>query len=181
MTSDRPDRVNAIERATGVQWEAWLEHFAKTRAAEKPHAEIVKIARNLMPGDLQNPEWWAQGVAIAFEHQVGLRVPGESSTGTFQMSVSRTVTGERDEVLAAWITHTSGRPHQSHELSNERTSRTDKRSYWRATLQGAGKLDVAVANKSDEKVLLTVQHLDLPSAADIDVWRSYWKSHLGAL
>lgn len=90
-----------------------------------------------MPDGVQNPDWWAQGVAIAFEHQTGLRVPGESSTGTFQVSVSRTLIGDRDEVLAKWISLASGQPHQSHELSDERTSRTDKRSFWRAAVQGA--------------------------------------------
>lgn len=181
MTTDRPARVDAIERATGVRWETWLAHFAQAGANNQPHAEIVKIAKQLMPDALRNPDWWAQGVAIAFEHQLGLRVPGESSTGTFQLSVSRTLAGSRDEVLAVWIDHVAGRPHQGHTLSDERTSHTDKRSYWRANVVGMGKLDVGAAAKGDTKTLLTVQHLDLPSAEDIEVWRSYWKSQLSSV
>lgn len=84
MTTDRPARVDAIERATGVRWETWLAHFAQAGANNQPHAEIVKIAKQLMPDALRNPDWWAQGVAIAFEHQLGLRVPG----GIFDRHVS---------------------------------------------------------------------------------------------
>ena len=181
MAETRPDRADAIERATGVSWEAWMEHFQRVGAREKSHPEIVKLALPLIPDNVKNPDWWAQGIAIAFEHQVGMRVPGESSAGTFQMSVTRTLVGERDEVLASWVSRVQHRTHQGYHLSDERTSRTDKRSYWRATLEDAGKLDVAAAAKDGGKTLLTVQHLNLPSADHIDGWRAYWKTELSGM
>ena len=158
-----------------------MEHFTAAQAAEKSHAEIAKIARALVPDHVENPDWWAQGIAIAFEHHVGLRVPGQSATGTFRVSASRTLPGGRDDVLDLWITANAGREHQGYPLTNERTSRTEKRSFWRATAQGAGKLDVAAAPKGDDKTILSVEHIDLSDEADIEVWRAYWKEQLAAL
>lgn len=43
--------------------------------------------------------WWAQGVTIGYEQSRGLRIPGQRSDGTFAVSASRQVPGEREAVL----------------------------------------------------------------------------------
>lgn len=43
--------------------------------------------------------WWAQGVAIGYEQARGLRIPGQRSDGTFAVSASRQIPGEREAVL----------------------------------------------------------------------------------
>ncbi|MBA8990899.1 hypothetical protein FHW23_002164 [Curtobacterium pusillum] len=43
--------------------------------------------------------WWAQGVTIGYEQTRGLRIPGQRSDGTFAVSASRQVPGEREAVL----------------------------------------------------------------------------------
>lgn len=179
MTSTRPENIPAIERATTMNWDEWLRHLSEHDSGESTHAEIARTARRFIPDSLKNPGWWAQGIAIAYAQDRGFRVPGQSSTGTFQVSVSRTIEGDRDEIIEAWENHVGKREHLGRQLSNERRSRTDKRSFWRASLEGAGKIEASTVEKGDGKVMLSLQHRELTDAGDIDLWRPYWKRLLG--
>ncbi|WP_244303233.1 hypothetical protein [Leucobacter coleopterorum] len=87
----RAESIPGIERATGRDWADWVRIFEAADAKSKPHSEIAIIARAEVPETLYNPDWWAQAVAIAYEQHAGLRVPGQSSSGTFRVSASRTL------------------------------------------------------------------------------------------
>lgn len=173
--------IPGIERATERSWQDWLALFKAHDAAKLPHPEIAKIARAAVPETLYNPDWWAQGVAIAFEQHMGLRVPGQSSTGEFRVSASRTLDCDRDEAIERWIARFAGVPHLDHEVHNVRQSRTAKRSFWRATLDNAGKLEVAAETKNDGRSLVAISQTGLPGADVIEEWRAHWKSCLGKL
>lgn len=178
----RATSIPGIERATGMRWEEWERVFEAEGAKSLPHPEIAKAARRNMPDHVENPDWWAQGIAIAYEQQTGLRVPGQSSTGTFRLSASRTVVGDRDTVLERWIAaHGNDAEQRGHEVQNRRTSRTEKRSFWRADLDGAGKLEVSTAAKDAERVLVALQHIDLQDGELIEEWRPHWKALLADL
>lgn len=181
-SSTRANSIPALERATGRGWDEWLAHFAAHDAASQPHAEIARIARGFMPDDLQNPDWWAQGAAIAFEQHTGLRVPGQSSTGTFRVSANRTVTMDRDAAVEAWIAGPgAAAAHLGHAASEPRRSRTDKRTFWRIDLEGAGRVELAASEKDAERSQLALQHTDLGGAEQIEVWRAHWKALLAEL
>ena len=173
--------ISAIERASERSWADWVTLFETEGAAQLTHPEIARIALAALPEQLQNPHWWAQGVAIAFEQHVGLRVPGQSSTGDFRVSASRTMSCDRDEAIARWIARFAGSTHLGHEAQSVRQSRTEKRTFWRATLDGAGKLEVAAGAKPDGRSLVAISHSGLPGADVIEVWRAHWKACLGEL
>lgn len=173
--------IPAIERASERSWADWLTLFEAEGAAKLPHSEIAKIALAALPESLQNPHWWAQGVAIAFEQHTGLRVPGQSSTGDFRVSASRTMTCNRDEAIERWIARFAGSTHLGHEAQSVRQSRTEKRSFWRATLDGAGKLEVAAEAKPDGRALVSISQSGLASPDTIEAWRAHWKACLGEL
>ena len=130
----KAENVPAIERASNRSWIDWLALFDAAGAAKLPHPEIARIARAAMPDTLKNPDWWAQGTAIAFEQHVGIRVPGQSSTGEFRVSASRTMSCDRDESIARWIARFASHTHLGHEAESVRQSRTEKRTFWRASL-----------------------------------------------
>lgn len=174
--------IAALERATERSWPEWLEIFDAAGAARLSHPEIAHVALNAMPGSLQNPEWWAQGAAIAFEQHAGLRVAGQSSTGDFRVGASRTMPITRDEAMRRWAHQfADASNHLGHGVSNVRQSRTEKRTFWRATLDGAGKLEIAAESKGDERSLVTVQQTGLDKADHIEQWRAHWKACLAAL
>lgn len=191
MSTTKPSNIPSIERATGTSWATWLTHFATNEASTKPHAQIARIALDHMPDGVANPEWWAQGVAIAYEQHAGIRVPGQSSTGTFQVSVSTTVTGNRDQAIEDWAEVMASRPkHRGHTASTPRRSRTEKRTFWRVDLQPpeptaasarVSKVEVAASDKGEGKVLVSIQHRDLTHESDIETWRAHWKEQLASV
>lgn len=177
----KASNVGALERASSRSWHDWLALFDAAGAASLSHSDIAKIARDAMPSSLKNPEWWAQDAAIAFEQHMGLRVPGQSSAGDFRVSVSRTLGFGRDDAIERWIASFAAVTHLGHALDNARTSRTDKRSFWRASLEGAGKVEVAALAKEPGRSLVTVNHTALTSDTDIEPWRAHWKTCLSSL
>lgn len=178
----KASNIAALERASERSWPDWITLFETAGAAKLPHPEIARIASDAMPRTLQNPDWWAQGAAIAFEQHAGLRVPGQSSTGDFRVSASRTMPVDRDEAIERWVTNPGERAnHLGHTVSQVRQSRTVKRSFWRAALNGAGKLEVAAEAKGDGRSIVTIQHTGLGDAEHIEAWRAHWKKCLGEL
>lgn len=173
--------IPALERASGRSWTSWLEVFEAAGAAKLGHAEIAKAALEAMPAELQNAEWWAQGAAIAFEQHAGLRVPGQSSTGDFRVSASRTAPLDRDEAIARWVARFGEQAHRGHGVSSVRQSRTEQRTFWRASLEGAGKIEVAASAKGEDRALVAIQHTGLGDGGEIETWRAHWKACLGEL
>lgn len=172
----------AIERATGIAWDDWARIFVDAGALTLAHPEIAKIAREHVPEHVENPDWWAQGIAIAFEQANGLRVPGQASDGTFRVGVSRALDGDRDSVVELWReTFGDRNEHRGHEVQNIRESRTAKRTFWRAKLEGAGNIEIAGIDRDGGRAGLSVEHTALDSGVEIEAWRAYWKGLLGEL
>lgn len=171
--------ISALERATGRSWADWLDLFDSAGAAKLPHADIARVAREAMPDSLENPDWWAQGAAIAFEQHAGLRVPGQSSAGDFRVSASRTVTFGRDEAIERWTARFGEQSHRDRGVSSARTSRTEKRSFWRAALEQAGKVEVSAEQKGDGRAIVVINHTGLEGPGEIEAWRAHWKACLG--
>ncbi|PZE85387.1 hypothetical protein DEJ00_17840 [Curtobacterium sp. MCLR17_039] len=86
-----PDRVLA---ATGKKPDDWHALIDRADGATIGHAAIASwlIGRGVEP-------WWAQGITIGYEQARGLRIPGQRADGTFAVSASRQVPGEREAVL----------------------------------------------------------------------------------
>jgi hypothetical protein len=178
----RAESIPGIERATGRAWAEWVRLFEAQDAKAKPHSEIAIIARAAVPETLHNPDWWAQAVAIAYEQHAGLRVPGQSSSGTFRVSASRTLPLDRDAAIEAWAEALSGIPtHLGHAASEPRRSRTEKRTFWRINLEGAGRVEASATPKDDTRVTLAISQDGLPDGERIEAWRAHWKALLAAL
>lgn len=90
----------AMERATGrsrPQWHAALDQYG----LDIDHTERV---RRLAADHPDLSSWWCQSVAVDFEQARGLRVKGQSSSGDFQVSCSKTVDGDPDAVWQRLVT-----------------------------------------------------------------------------
>lgn len=181
-STTRAGNTPAIERATGRVWDDWVAVLSRAGAETAAHSEIAKAALEAMPDGVTNPEWWAQGVAIAYEQHIGVRIPGQSSTGTFHVSASKTLPLDRDGAIDAWAALVGGMENQrGHALEEVRRARTDKRSFWRATVSGAGRIEVAATPKGEDRCSLAVSHEDLANVEHIEPWRTHWKQLLGTV
>lgn len=178
----KPGNAAALARATGRPWDDWVRALDAAGARDLDHAAIARLALAEMPQGIDNPEWWAQAASIAYEQQAGLRVPGQSSTGTFRVSASRTVGLDRDAAIEAWVAaHGTVAEHLGHRAGEPRPSRTEKRSFWRFGLEGAGRVEVSATPKGEDRVVLAVSQTGLPDGGRIEEWRAHWKALLDGI
>ncbi|MCH8572084.1 hypothetical protein LSI54_12050 [Nesterenkonia sp. AY15] len=179
----RSHSTAAIERTTRRAWAQWVTALDDAGAAALPHREIVGIVYDHMPMDVENRGWWAQSVAVAYEQHRDLRRPGESRTGEFQASVSKTYPGDMDAALGAWVALVGGRDSFGGvALQGEPgTSSTDRWRYWRAGLVDGSRVAVTISGKSAGKSSLGVGHTKLRSPEEVQHWKVIWRELLGQL
>ena len=136
-----------------------------------------------MPAHVSNSGWWAQSVAIAYEHQKGLRIPGQSSDGKFSASASKTYPGDKDAALARWLEVVADREDVGQVPLEEvpTTSSTQKWRYWRAKLVDGSRVSLTVSDKPGGKSTVAVQHSKLESGELIGRWKQVWKDLLARL
>lgn len=172
--------IESIEKATGRSWREWLKFLKDER--ETPHADIAgKIAKELQ-GAVDNPEWWAQGVTIAYEQHIGRREPGQRADGTFEVAVNRNMEGDRDEVFASVTDWTDSKTEfNGVPLANARISTTQMRSYWRCDLDDGSKVEAVVGPRSGGNYMVTISHTKLRSSNEADAWRAYWKRQISEI
>lgn len=105
---------------------------------------------------------------MAFGQHAGLRVPGQSSSGDFQLSTTRTVLESMDEVLQAWLeivesqTEFGGVPAEDEPS----TSSTDRWRYWRVALADGSRVVVNINDTPGGKSTVGLHHSKLDSAED---------------
>lgn len=178
----KPSNRPGIEAATGRAWNDWVTMLDAAGGRDKEHKAIARLVHQELSGRIDSAGWWAQGVAVAYEQYIGRRAPGQRSDGSYEVSVTKTIAGERENVFALW-NEAYGRVEafDGRRVHNERTSITPVRSYWRCELNDSSKISVAVEQKDTGKSIITVTHTALSSAQAQDEWRTYWKDRLERL
>lgn len=99
----KSSNIEAITKATSKPWEQWMEQLDSAGAKDLSHKPLASMIYQLMPAGLENPGWWAQSVAIAYEQHIGRRVPGQASDGSFKGSVSTTLNMDLEGALQSWV------------------------------------------------------------------------------
>lgn len=189
-------RANGIEKATGVAWSDWTAWLTAQRAQEREHGTIARLAeqrlrelgisRHATTGEQLNTGWWAQAIAVDFEHDHGMRRPGQTARAGFAVTVTKTLPGTIDDALAAWLAvagdvdAVAGR-----RLSGEpAVTRTEKWRYWRVGFADGSRVSVditarKVAQGAPPKAALSVNHGGLESPEAGEPVRAWWKALLG--
>lgn len=148
---------DAVREATGHAPTDW---FARLDAEGATGWEHPAIARRLVEWDMD--PWWAQGVAIRYEQERGIRIPGQQSDGTFAATVSKTLHGDLEAGYAHVVERLSaawGRPDSSRAEGKRpyaRWSSGDGSILVNVEVSGVGRLRVSVAH----------QRLDGPDAVE---------------
>ncbi|BDZ63568.1 hypothetical protein [Agromyces mangrovi Wang et al. 2018] len=89
----------ALEAATGRDWDGWFAVLDAAGAASWTHPATVKW---LVAEHGVDP-WWTQGIVVGYQQARGIRQPGQRQDGTFEASVSKTLPFETDAALDAAI------------------------------------------------------------------------------
>lgn len=176
-----------FEKATGRCLQSWAE--AIMAAAGSPleslsHQELAKTAVKLGAA-----EWWGQSIAVELERLIGRREVGQTCSGTFAASASKTIAGEWTEVFHAaeqWLrTNIEKLPLP---LANEpTTSATAKWRYWRATFTDGTNVTLMATDGTSAKpgsltkTKLSIQHEKLANAAARESAKAAWKAVLAEI
>ena len=97
--NEQPKRVSdeALIKATGKDWASWFRILHSLDASKMSHKKITTM---LMQDGLLEPgkEWWAQGITVAYEFEIGRRVTGETADAGFNIGVQRTLSIVRQKL-----------------------------------------------------------------------------------
>ncbi|QIV87404.1 hypothetical protein NMP99_01820 [Glutamicibacter mishrai] len=175
----KSSNTSAIANATSVPWPTWSTQLDEAKAGEMTHKEIAELAYSLMPQAVENPGWWAQSVAVAYEQQIGRRLPGQAQDGTFQGSVSTTVAADLDTALARWEEQVDGMDVFNGQTLAEpaRSSGSERWRYWRASFSDGTKAQVDIGLKGDKSsVAINITKAETPD--QVSEWKSFWRQIL---
>ncbi|GHG63091.1 hypothetical protein GCM10010919_08480 [Alishewanella longhuensis] len=165
----------AILTGSGQTWQHWLTLLEQQQAAAWSHKEIAAFL-----AQQQASHWWAQMLAVQYEQHIGRRVLGQDCSGSFSVSVNKTLPGNMDEALNRWQQLVKDEQHFA-DITLSRgpdISHTEKWRYWRCGLADGSRVNINIYQKSPDKAALSVQHEKLETEVQVEFWRSYWKARL---
>ncbi len=165
----------AVKAKTGKVWAEWFKILDKAGAKKWPHNEISAYLHEKQ----KVPGWWCQMVAVAYEHERGLREKFQKCDGEFSASGSRTLAVPLAKAYAAW-TEEKLRQRWLPDAPMEITTATPGKSI-RAKWNGGTRLSVNFYGKSPEKVQIAVDHMKLASSKESAKMKSYWFAALNRL
>ncbi|HCG55274.1 MULTISPECIES: hypothetical protein [Brevibacterium] len=174
--------VQAIENALGEPWATTRARLEVAGGSSASHKELADALYPQFDGVVEKHGWWVQGAVVAYEQEIGRRVPGQRADGTFDVAVSRTVNGDRDDVITRFAFLVDQGPLAGVAIDGEpRTSKTDKRSFWRANLEDGTRFEAAAEPKSEGRTRLVLTISELPSAEALEDRRTHLKELLSQL
>lgn len=77
----------SVEQKTGKTWSQWVLALDRLDAKSKTHTAIASTIRDQWP---EIGSWWAQTVTVGYERIRGVRAKGQSCSGDFAASRSKT-------------------------------------------------------------------------------------------
>lgn len=105
---------------TGRSARDWFEILDAEGATRLSHDQMVALLVEIY----EAPEWGAQAVAVRYQREHGIRLPGEQDDGTFTVTASRSIRGAQQTVLESAVIRgsalTKQEPVEIHQLP-ERT------------------------------------------------------------
>ncbi len=177
-----------VRRATGKELHEWFEILESHDARDLPHKDIAR----LLATEYDVPGWWSQNVTVEYEKHIGRRETGQTQSGEYEATVTRTLPGTMDEVLERWTAHLPADPAAAtfdglEFVGAPSVSRTEKWRYWRVALADDSRVTVTVGEKpggtpaGGPASTLSVTSSKLPTRDDVARWKLFWKAYLAEL
>jgi hypothetical protein len=165
----------AVKAKTGKVWAEWFKILDKAGAKKMPHKEIAAYLRD----EQGVGPWWGQMVAVAYEHERGLRQKFQKCDGEFSASGSRTLTVPLVKAYAAW-TDEKLRQRWLPGAKMEITTATPGKSI-RAKWDEDTRLSVNFYDKGAGNAQIAVDHMKLASSEECAKMKAYWFNALNRL
>jgi hypothetical protein len=163
----------AVKAKTGKVWAEWFKILDKAGAKKMAHTEITAILHEHGVGP-----WWGQMVAVAYEHERGLREKFQKCDGEFSTSGSRTIAAPMAKAFAAWTDDRLRKkwlPDGKLEITTA-TPGKYVRGRW-----GDSRLSVGFIGKGLAKTQVAVDHGKLANPKECAKMKTYWFAALNNL
>ncbi len=167
--------ADAVQKATGKNWDEWCAFLDKVGGKKKTHKEIVAILGEQHGVD----PWWQQMVAVGYEQARGLRVKHETTAG-FSVSRSKTLDVPIANAFAAWQDKCIRAKWLADPDITVRKA-TENRSLRITWIDGHSSVEVMFYPKDKDRCQITVQHAKLKNAKQAAKMKAYWGEHLDKL
>jgi uncharacterized protein DUF4287 len=163
----------AVERATGRGWRAWIEALDREGAKTMTHKEIAAMLRE----EFRLAAWWAQMVTVGYEQANGARAPNQGPKG-FRVHASRTIAADADAIFNAWNEAAVRESWLGAAL--ELRSATPGSSARLAWKDAAPVVEVRL-NAKGSRTQVVVEEEGLPDAAAVKQRKVFWREALDRL
>lgn len=164
----------AVEKATGKPWAAWMALLDEAGGRQMTHKQLVA---HLVEHHNVSP-WWRQQVTVGYEQSRRLREKHEMPEG-YQISRSRTMAVAAERVYDAWVNEATRRQWLSdaHFTIRKATPHKSLRLNW----NDGTSVEVRFDAKSPAKCAVTVQQNKLGNAEAAEAMKAYWTAALERL
>ncbi|MEV0317669.1 hypothetical protein ACIBKX_04130 [Streptomyces sp. NPDC050658] len=170
----------ALREATGKDWAEWFKLLDAWGGTSRNHTEIARHVRE----DHSVDGWYAQSVAVGYEQERGLREVGQSSTGDWRTSGSKTIEATAARVIEAFADDTLRRrwlPDADFTVRTHRPAKSVTADFRDANGGGTGRISVTLTVKGPEKTVVGVGHEKLRDAEEVAAYKAFWRERLAAL
>lgn len=122
-------------------------------------------------------------VTVGYERLTGKRAMAQRCDGAYSASVSRNVTGDKDEALAKWLAVVDGMTEFNGVFAEgePRQSQSANWRYWKINLENGSKVDVVISDKPGGKATVAIGHEKLADAEALTRAKAFWKSLLATM
>jgi hypothetical protein len=166
----------AIVRGTGRGWDDWFRTLDGWDATTHSHTEIARYVN----AELGVDGWWSQSVTVGYERARGMRAPHQRPEG-FEVSISKTVEMLPLDAWRAFVEPSRRATWLDLPLRMRTGTRTIGRSARFDVPTEGTRVHASFDAKGDDRCVVTVTHLKLADAADVEAHRAAWKQRLGRL
>src|SRR3990172_6974372 len=88
----------AVKKRTGHGYDHWFKMIDKFDRRKNGHKATAKHLNEKHGVD----EWYAQMITVEYERKKGIRATGPRITGSYEVSISRTVNVPIEKAFEAW-------------------------------------------------------------------------------
>ncbi len=166
---------DAVERATGRTWAAWIETLEREDAKAMTARELEAMLRQ----EFRLPAWWAQMVAAGYGQAGGARAPNHAARG-LRAHASRTIAADAQRTFAAFR-EDAVRREWLRDAALEVRASTAAESLRMESADGPSVVGVAIRAKGAGRSQVVIDEDGLPDAAAAKRRKVFWREALDRL